>query len=504
MRRQVIPFHRTGVRLESLTYDRIFGMDALYFFRHSDHNDLELRYSLRSIAKHMPWIRKVWIFGDRPQFLVDDQHLIEHIPHEYMARVGDYRTPLTNFFLMFHMASLIPGLASEYLWFCDDFICIDDVSPELARRDRYVENMADVKERGTGLWMESLWKTYDFLKRLGYPGYNFEVHAPTFYTKKRVFEAWCDFQDYVTEDRWFGMLGPTAILNHTCLQDESKLVNRQEEGLWVGFHERETGHTEVRNLCRGKTFLNFDDAGFSSGVAHYLQDKFPIASPFERDDVTETDLKLTNHRPASLTLPESVPDDVNVHVYPKVILKNRHELSALLNERQLTTEGVQVGVMQGNFSEHLLRHWRGKRLHCVDSWLDSQADPRHIDKYNLPQWKIDHNYNETVRRLASFADRCHIHRMRPVDAATLFPDSSLAFVYITEQHYREAVWEQLETWSRKVQPGGILGGHNYLDGVLPSGHFEVKSTVDTWAHAKGLKVECTGESVWRSWLITME
>ena len=474
-------------------------MDALYFFRHSDHDDIELRYSLRSVAEHMPWIRKVWIFGDRPQFLVDDHELIQHVPHEYMAGVGDYRTPLTNFFLMFHLSAMIPELHSEFIWFCDDFICIDDVPQEVARRDRYVENMAEVNVRGSGVWVDSLWKTYDVLNRLGYPGYNFESHAPTYYTKKRVFEAFCDFQDYVTEDRWFGMLGPTAILNHTCLNGETNLVDREEEGLWVGIHDRQADYAEVRKLCREKAFLNFDEMGFNSGVSQFLSEKFPNKSPFERDE-----MKQANVNSSAGPLPESVPSDIDVLTYPKAILKNRDEIPSLLNDRQLTTEAVQVGVMQGHFSEHILRHWRGRTLHCVDSWLDMRDDPRHVDKNNLPQWKIDHNYNETQRRLASFAGRCQIHRMRPVDASMLFADSSLSFVYITERHYREALWEHLETWARKVQSGGIIGGHNYLDGVLPSGHFEVKSTVDTWAHAKGLKVECTGESVWRSWLITMK
>ena len=148
-------------------------MDALFFFRHSDYGDVELRYALRGIAQHAPWIRKVWIFGDKPVFLSDDTSLIEHVPHEYAARVGKYRTPVTNFFLMFWLAYHIPDLASEFLWFCDDFILIDDLSPEMARKDRYIENMDEVTHRGSGVWKESLWRTYDFLKVLGYPGYNF-------------------------------------------------------------------------------------------------------------------------------------------------------------------------------------------------------------------------------------------------------------------------------------------------------------------------------------------
>ena len=73
-------------------------MDLLYVFRHSSFDDLELRYSLRSVATHAPWVRKVWVFGDRPEFLSEDTKIIEHVPHEAVAWVEKRRTPVTNFF----------------------------------------------------------------------------------------------------------------------------------------------------------------------------------------------------------------------------------------------------------------------------------------------------------------------------------------------------------------------------------------------------------------------
>lgn len=472
-------------------------MDALYFFRHSDHGDIELRYSLRGLAEHMPWLRKVWIFGDKPRFLADDQTIIEHVPHEYVARVADYRTPITNFFLMFYTSSLIPGLASEYVWLCDDFICINDVSPDVVTRMRCIEDMTRVKTRGRGLWTDSLWHTYDTLRRLGYPGFNFETHAPTFFTKRRVFEAWCDFQDFVTEDRWFGLLGPTAILNHACLVEDADVTYRADEGTWAGFYERPPNDDELREQTHGKCFLNFDDAAFGETISRFLEDRFSTPSHYERIDMIEDRNTQTSFRVAVPT------DNSELAAYPKVIMKDRRELATVLNRRKLLGEGALVGVMNGAFAETLLQDWRGRRLHCIDGWLDARDDPRHIDKYNLPQWQIDHFYREAVRRLASFADRCHIHHARPDDMARFFDEGHLSFVYITEKHYFEAVWKLLETWAPKVQPGGILAGHNYLDGVLPSGHFEVKKAVDTWASQNGLRVECSGEPVWRSWIISI-
>jgi len=98
-------------------------VDALYLFRHSVYGDVEIRYSLRSLAKYAPYIRKVWIFGDWPAFLSDDASVIEHVPHSYVTRSGSFRTPVSNAFLMLYLSSLIPELDSEYLRFSDDYHC---------------------------------------------------------------------------------------------------------------------------------------------------------------------------------------------------------------------------------------------------------------------------------------------------------------------------------------------------------------------------------------------
>jgi hypothetical protein len=130
-------------------------------------------------------------------------------------------------------------------------------------------------------------------------------------------------------------------------------------------------------------------------------------------------------------------------------------------------------------------------------------DGRYVDIGNVAQAQHEQNYQETVRRLHPFGDRCVIHRQTSQQAAAEFRDRALDFVYLDARHYRDALLEDLELWAPKIRHGGILAGHDYLDGTLPSGRFEVKSTVDHWAAARRLTVNCSGESVWRSWFIQM-
>jgi hypothetical protein len=258
-------------------------MDALYIYKHSAHDDFEIRYSLRSIERYLPFIRKVWIYDDRPKFISDDLSLIEHVPHEATARVLGVKTPVINYFLLMFLSSLIPELSFEYLLFSDDFFLLKDCPLEEACKIRCIEDMTQKTVRGRGQWMDALWRTYDTLIRLGYTGYNFETHTPTYLNRKWVMDAYCDLKDFVTEDRWYGMTGPTAILNHAYTKDGFPLTNIHEEKSRCGFWARQPSYKEVIEQSEGKTFFNFDDPAFGDGIKRFLMERFPKRSRFEKE-----------------------------------------------------------------------------------------------------------------------------------------------------------------------------------------------------------------------------
>jgi hypothetical protein len=257
--------------------------DVVYIFRSGGREDVELRYSLRSLAASRLHPRKVWIFGDRPAWLSDDTSLIEHVPHEYIARVGRWKAPVVNTFLLTFLASLIPGLAYDFFWFADDYILLEPVTAEDLGRPRVLEDLAQLKTRGRGLYKDALWRTHDTLQRLGYGSLNFECHVPHVYTKKRIWDAFCDFQNFVSEDRYFGMLVHLAVFNHALKHERlNDIVWLYEEGRYVGFYKTPPSLAEVRSKCRGKAFLNFDDAAWGPGLENFLADRFSEKSRYER------------------------------------------------------------------------------------------------------------------------------------------------------------------------------------------------------------------------------
>jgi hypothetical protein len=150
------------------------------------------------------------------------------------------------------------------------------------RRLRYLEDLAECKSRGTGLWKESLWRTYDLLKRLGYSGYNFETHTPTYFHKDWVFDAYCDFQDYITNDRWYGMLGPTAILNHALKHREFAITKLDAEPWRAGWYGTPPTYDEIVETTKERRFLSFDDDAFGDDLRSFLHARFPEACVYEQ------------------------------------------------------------------------------------------------------------------------------------------------------------------------------------------------------------------------------
>lgn len=117
--------------------------------------------------------------------------------------------------------------------------------------------------------------------------------------------------------------------------------------------------------------------------------------------------------------------------------------------------GAEVGVWEGEFSEHICRANPGVELLCVDPW---EWYPDYVDPKNDRQ-RLEVAYRTACDRLAPF--KVTIRRETSVQAAAKVPDGSLDFVYLDGNHAAAFVRADLEAWSPKVRSGGIIAGHDY-------------------------------------------
>lgn len=90
----------------------------------------ELKYSLRSVEKYAPWIRKIFIVTDAqvPKWLDTSNGKIQIVDHSEI--LPDECRPCFNSVVIEHHLHKIPGLAEHFLYANDDMFFNKPVAPE--------------------------------------------------------------------------------------------------------------------------------------------------------------------------------------------------------------------------------------------------------------------------------------------------------------------------------------------------------------------------------------
>lgn len=169
---------------------------------------------------------------------------------------------------------------------------------------------------------------------------------------------------------------------------------------------------------------------------------------------------------------------------------NRADFGFLLKSMGYN-RGAEIGVQEGLFAAEIRKHWGGD-LHLIDSWTMIEE---------FPGVSIAVQFNNYLKTVIRFLDDFHayVHRMSSRQAAETFPDGFFDWVYIDADHRPTAIREDLRLWYPKVRNGGVLAGHDYLDGKVSAGDFGVKSAVDRLIVERGHKLIVTNEAEWPTW-----
>jgi hypothetical protein len=147
------------------------------------------------------------------------------------------------------------------------------------------------------------------------------------------------------------------------------------------------------------------------------------------------------------------------------------------------TLGAEIGVFKGYFSKYLIKDNPNLKLYAVDNWI-AYGDPT----ADFSQRKMDQYFLESKALLKPF--NCEIIKAWSMDAVKKFEDESLDFVYIDANHDYKYVKEDIREWSKKVRKGGIVCGHDYIEGCFEGGynlHFGVIQAVNEHVAENNIK-----------------
>jgi hypothetical protein len=153
----------------------------------------------------------------------------------------------------------------------------------------------------------------------------------------------------------------------------------------------------------------------------------------------------------------------------------RAGLAQLLAECECNV-GAEIGVALGDFSATLCKANPNLDLYCVDAW---KVYPGYKDYTN--QSRLDSFYELTKTKLEPY--KCTIIRDWSMEAVKLFQDNTLDFVYIDSNHDFQHITNDLAEWSKKVKPGGVISGHDYMSGGWFNNDYHIKDVVDAWVGA---------------------
>lgn len=247
--------------------ERTQTVDVVYPYREIGSSQDELRYSVRSVEENFLDLRKVFVVGDQPKWMVN---------YEGIKTV---QQPNPNFDYCYNIlaACLDPRVSEEFLCINDDHYILTPCSAQdVKSRHLVLENLDNhtnaARHTGTSSWQKMVWNTYDRTKQFTSSGWSHENHAPVMVNKRNLLHC-------------FALLGiadgnlawKTAYFSMFPWSDRATLIS--ESGMRAGFYGKEG---ETWDKIADAVYLNHNDVGLSPELLSFIHQRFSVCSRFER------------------------------------------------------------------------------------------------------------------------------------------------------------------------------------------------------------------------------
>lgn len=156
-------------------------------------------------------------------------------------------------------------------------------------------------------------------------------------------------------------------------------------------------------------------------------------------------------------------------------------VKSLSNESHIVEIGAWKGTSSAYMAVEIINSKKSIKFDCIDTWQGSEVDEHQQDP------DIQNLFETFINNMKPVAGFYNPIRLPSVDAAKLYNDASLDFVFIDGAHDYENVCADIIAWLPKVKIGGYLGGHDYF---YPPVNNAVKKLL------KGTNCKSYGRSSW--------
>lgn len=236
----------------------------------------ELRYALRSIDKHLKTNYQVTICGDLPAWIKN----VNHIPHKRKAGIKPFPALFDVIRKVKGFVHQINNIDNYILWY-DDVYLLRDIDLSFFN-NIYALRKIERRDPGEVLRYQThrVYVTYLHMINEFKEIYNHETHLPRLFNKEKVRAL---FKKYsILEERLL-----ISTLYYTNYRNGSPvIILNKKDNIKAGFYTYEDNYGfdrlgNIKQICKGKTFLNHNGNGFSYKIKRYLKEKFKEKSKFE-------------------------------------------------------------------------------------------------------------------------------------------------------------------------------------------------------------------------------
>ncbi|CEM24096.1 unnamed protein product [Vitrella brassicaformis CCMP3155] len=117
---------------------------------------------------------------------------------------------------------------------------------------------------------------------------------------------------------------------------------------------------------------------------------------------------------------------------------------------------LELGVYEGELAFHLLRAFPNMSYVGVDAYFNDEFAP------GSPQNQLFELVHQHVaKRMEDYQDRAILLKLSSEEALKIVPKGAFDLIFIDADHRYQHVKHDLEHWSEKVRPQGILAGHDF-------------------------------------------
>jgi hypothetical protein len=225
----------------------------------------ELRFSLRALDKNLKGIRKIWIVGEKPEFL-KNVNIIQH-PDEFGPGHADQ-----NIIRKVLRICQEKTLSENFLFINDDHLIMKPMTAsELP--PYYKLDLATCKDEyfQDNAWKGVLFRTRAILKKMGYSTLHFDCHVPIVFNKKMFPEVISRFP--YEKDTGFTM---KSLYGNVVHPDGIRLKGEKVTVF------RPYVLPDIREIVKNRSFIAFNDDGLKPALKTWLYTNFPQPSKYEK------------------------------------------------------------------------------------------------------------------------------------------------------------------------------------------------------------------------------